>query len=104
MIELPPGFRDLLVELADAKAAFVLVGGYAVAFHGHPRATKDMDILVRAEPDNAKLVYQALAAFGTPLSACPPFESTSSTEPTASDSPKPSKRAMASMSMVEDSR
>lgn len=69
MIDLPPDFRDLLVELAEAEADFVLVGGYAVAFHGHPRATKDMDILVRAEPDNAKLVYQALAAFGAPLSA-----------------------------------
>lgn len=38
-------------ELADARAEFVVVGGYAVAFHGHPRATKDIDILLR--PDRA---------------------------------------------------
>lgn len=67
MIELPEDFRDLLVELADAGAEFVLVGGYAVAFHGHPRATKDMDVLIRANSSNAERVYRALAAFGAPL-------------------------------------
>ena len=67
MIELPEDFRDLLVELADAGAEFVLVGGYAVAFHGHPRATKDMDVLIRANSSNAQKVYRALAAFGAPL-------------------------------------
>ncbi|MDX2086585.1 MAG: nucleotidyltransferase [Kofleriaceae bacterium] len=69
MIELNDDFRDLLVELHDAGARFVVVGGYAVAFHGHPRATKDLDVLVLAEPDNARLVYAALAAFGAPLDA-----------------------------------
>lgn len=67
MIELPDDFRDLLVELHDAGADFVVIGGYAVAFHGHPRATKDMDLLVRADRENAKRVYRALAAFGAPL-------------------------------------
>jgi hypothetical protein len=65
--ELPDDFRDLLIELADAGAEFVLVGGHAVAFHGHPRATKDMDILIRADTSNAERVYRALAAFGAPL-------------------------------------
>jgi hypothetical protein len=69
VIELTDDFRDLLLELADAGAEFVVVGGYAVAFHGHPRATKDLDVLVRAEADNARKVYQALAAFGAPLQA-----------------------------------
>jgi hypothetical protein len=67
VIELPDDFRDLLVELHDAGAAFVILGGHAVAFHGHPRATKDLDVLVRADPKNARLVYRALAAFGAPL-------------------------------------
>jgi len=53
--------------LADAEADFVVIGGYAVAFHGHPRGTKDLDVLVRATPSNAMKVYQALAAFGAPL-------------------------------------
>jgi len=69
MIELPEDFRDLLVALHDAGAAYVVVGGHAVAFHGHPRATKDLDVLVRADRENAKLVYRALAAFGAPLAA-----------------------------------
>lgn len=67
MIDLPEDFRDILIELHDAGAQFVLVGGYAVAFHGHPRATKDLDILVLADAQNATCVYRALAAFGAPL-------------------------------------
>lgn len=69
MIELPEDFRDLLIELADSNAEFVVIGGHAVAFHGYPRATKDLDVLVRANPENAARVYAALAAFGAPLSA-----------------------------------
>ncbi|MBM4362392.1 MAG: hypothetical protein FJ104_06905, partial [Deltaproteobacteria bacterium] len=69
MIELPDDFRDLLVALHDAGAEFVVVGGHAGAFHGHPRATKDLAVFVRADAANAKLVYRALAAFGAPLSA-----------------------------------
>lgn len=69
MIELPEDFRDLLLALHDAGAAFVVLGGHAVAFHGHPRATKDLDVLVRADGENATCVYRALAAFGAPLSA-----------------------------------
>jgi len=67
VIEFPDDFRDLLIELSDAGAEFVVVGGHAVAFHGHPRATKDLDVLVRATPANASRIYRALAAFGAPL-------------------------------------
>lgn len=67
MIDLPTDFRDLLVELRDAGAEFVVLGGYAVGFHGHPRATKDLDVLVRATDPNSERVYRALAAFGAPL-------------------------------------
>lgn len=69
MIELFDDFRDILVELHNAGARFVVLGGHAVAFHGHPRATKDLDIWVEANADNAQRVYAALAAFGAPLSA-----------------------------------
>jgi len=67
VIELPDDFRDLLVELHDAGAEFVVLGGHAVAYHGHPRATKDLDVLVRATNANAARVYKALASFGAPL-------------------------------------
>ena len=66
-MELPNDFRDLMIEMMDADVEFVVVGGYAVAFHGHPRATKDIDILVRPHRENAKRVYKVLAAFGAPL-------------------------------------
>jgi hypothetical protein len=69
MIELFDDFRDILVELHRAGARFVVLGGHAVAFHGHPRATKDLDVLVESNSDNAERVYAALAAFGAPLSA-----------------------------------
>ena len=68
-MDLPDDFRDLLVCLHDAGAEFAIIGGYAVAFHGHLRATKDLDVLVRPTPDNARSVYQGLAAFGAPLSS-----------------------------------
>jgi predicted nucleotidyltransferase len=67
MIDLPHDFEDLLVELYDAGVEFVVIGGHAVAYHGHPRATKDLDVLVRSVPENAERVYRALAAFGAPL-------------------------------------
>lgn len=69
MIGLPDDFRDILIELADAGADFLVLGGHAVAFHGHPRATKDLDVLVRADVANATRVYRALARFGAPLAS-----------------------------------
>jgi hypothetical protein len=54
--ELPDDLHDLLVELSEAGADFVLVRGHAVAFHGHPRATKEMDVLIRANTNNAERV------------------------------------------------
>lgn len=69
MIHLPEDFRDLLLSFADNGVEFVVIGGHAVAFHGHPRATKDLDVLVRTTLENATRVYQALAIFGAPLEA-----------------------------------
>jgi predicted nucleotidyltransferase len=68
-VKLPDDFRDLLVHLTDAGADFIVVGGHAVARHGHVRATKDIDVLVRPDADNATRVMQALATFGAPLRA-----------------------------------
>ena len=60
-------FQDLLRALSDAKARFLIVGAYALAVHGTPRATGDIDVWVQPTPDNARRVYQALQAFGAPL-------------------------------------
>lgn len=53
MIRLPPDFLDLLTALNAAEAKYLLVGGHAVAFHGRPRATKDIDVWIEASPENA---------------------------------------------------
>ncbi len=63
-----PDFRDLFAELNARQADFLVVGAHALAAHGHVRATKDLDVWVRASPENAKRVFQALASFGAPLS------------------------------------
>ena len=68
-MKLPDDFRDLLVCLSDAKAEFMVIGGYAVAHHGHVRATKDIDVFVRPTNENAARVVRALEAFGAPLAA-----------------------------------
>ena len=65
-MDLPPDFRDLLEELGRAEAEHVLVGGYAVAFHGRPRATKDIDIVLRGDAENLARAATALTAFGAP--------------------------------------
>jgi hypothetical protein len=45
----------------------LIVGGYAVIFHAQPRFTRDIDLLIKADPANAQATYSALAAFGAPL-------------------------------------
>lgn len=67
--KLPQDFADLLVELSDASAEFLLVGGWAVILYGHVRATDDMDIFVRPTEENSSRVYDALERFGAPLVA-----------------------------------
>jgi len=62
-------FRDIIATFADAGVEFILVGAYALAFHGAPRASGDIDLFVRASADNAKRVFDALTQFGAPLAA-----------------------------------
>jgi hypothetical protein len=49
------------------RVKYLVIGAYAVAIHAQPRATKDLDILVKADPENAKALFAALAEFGAPL-------------------------------------
>ena len=60
-------FLDLLSALHDADVRFLVVGAHAVAAHGVPRATGDLDIWVQADSANAQRVWQALATFGAPM-------------------------------------
>ena len=66
-MEFNQDFRDMLFALNAANVDFLVVGAYAVAAHGHPRATGDLDIWVRADNKTAPLVLVALRKFGAPV-------------------------------------
>jgi hypothetical protein len=59
-------FVDLLRAFVDAKVRFLVVGAYALALYGRPRATGDLDLWVEASPENAAKIMTALGAFGAP--------------------------------------
>ncbi len=60
-------FKEMLQCLSAEKVEYLLIGGYALAAHGIPRATKDIDFWVAANPENSSRVYSALARFGAPV-------------------------------------
>ena len=62
-------FLDMLRALGDAGVEFLLVGAHAMAVHGVPRATGDIDLWVRPTPENARRVLLALRSFGAPVEA-----------------------------------
>lgn len=67
MSRLNPDFREMLLALSAEEAEFLVVGAYAVAAHGAPRATGDLDIWVATSGDNPERVFRALAQYGAPL-------------------------------------
>ena len=67
-----PDFKELLSLFNGHKVKYLVVGGYAVSFHAQPRATKDLDIFIKADAANAEAVYNALAEFGAPLHGLTP--------------------------------
>jgi hypothetical protein len=62
-----PDFKELLSILNEHRVKYLVVGAYAVGVHAQPRATKDLDILVKADAENAGAVFAALTKFGAPL-------------------------------------
>jgi len=60
-------YKDMLRSLSDENVKFIIVGAYALAAHGYPRATMDIDIWVMPSPENADAVMRALSRFGAPL-------------------------------------
>ena len=59
-------YRDLFAEFNAQNVEFLIVGAYALAVHGHVRATKDLDVWVRTSKENAERVFRAVQAFGGP--------------------------------------
>lgn len=60
---------DLLAALLEVEARFLVVGAHAMAVHGIPRGTQDLDVWIDPRPENAERVWGALATFGAPLAA-----------------------------------
>jgi hypothetical protein len=60
-------FVDLLRAFVEHDVRFLIVGAYALALHGRPRATGDLDVWVDATPENAARVVRALVSFGAPM-------------------------------------
>ena len=60
-------YREMLQKLSAEKVKFLLVGAYALAAHGYPRATVDLDLWVMPSPENAEAVLRALTHFGAPV-------------------------------------
>jgi hypothetical protein len=67
-------FRDLLSEFNAARVEYLVVGAHALAVHGHVRATKDLDVWVRPDPQNAIRVLAALERFGAPTHQITPAD------------------------------
>src|SRR5258708_4696048 len=64
---LNPDYKDMLSALSEEKVEFLIVGAYALASYGLPRATGDIDLFVGTDAGNSRKIYQALKRFGTPL-------------------------------------
>ena len=63
-MEIPNDFKELLEFFNSHKVEYLIVGGYALAFHGAPRVTGDIDLFVRPTRENAERILAALAEFG----------------------------------------
>jgi hypothetical protein len=63
-VKVHPDFRDFILALNSNKVEYVIVGSFALAFHGHPRATGDIDIWIRPTSLNAQAALKALKDFG----------------------------------------
>lgn len=65
-IELPSDFREFLKLLNVNGVEYLLIGGYAVGYHGYPRATNDIDIWIATNEINASRITRVLKEFGQP--------------------------------------
>jgi hypothetical protein len=73
-------FKELLSAFNAHRVKYLIVGGYAVSFHAQTRATKDLDIFIERDTENATAVFAALAAFGAPLVGLTPEDFQTSDE------------------------
>jgi predicted nucleotidyltransferase len=63
-ISLPPDFKEFLRLLNENRVEYLLIGDYAVGYHGYPRATQDIDLWIAVNPENAAKMVTVLSEFG----------------------------------------
>lgn len=63
-LRLPPDFKEFLKLLKEYDVRYLLIGGYAVGYHGYPRTTDDLDIWIAIHPDNANKLVAVMKSFG----------------------------------------
>jgi len=73
---LPKDLKDLLRAFNANAVKYLIIGGHAFGVHAEPRATKDLDLFVSPDEENAKAVFNALAQFGAPLEGIKPADFT----------------------------
>jgi len=66
-MNLTKDLKDILKAFNAHSVQYLIVGAHALGVHAEPRATKDLDLFVRSEPENAQAVFRALAEYGAPL-------------------------------------
>src|SRR5271154_5013108 len=71
---LPEDLRQLLLAFNAHEVEYLVVGGYAVGVYAEPRATKDLDVFIRADTQNSEAVFRALSAYGAPLAGYTPSD------------------------------
>jgi hypothetical protein len=69
---MPEDLKELLRAFNDHGVKYLIVGGYAFGVHAEPRATKDLDVFIRADEENSNAVFRALAQYGAPLEGLTP--------------------------------
>jgi len=70
-MKLSKDLREFIALLSSRRIYFLLVGGHAVAHHGLPRYTEDIDFLIEVSPENSRRVAEAVQDFGTQLGRAP---------------------------------
>jgi len=69
---MPKDLKDLLRAFNENGVRYLVVGGYAFGVHAEPRATKDLDLLIRSDEANSAAIYRALTQYGAPLDGLSP--------------------------------
>lgn len=67
-------FKDLLRAFNANAVKYLIIGGHAFGVHAEPRTTKDLDLFIRSDAENARAVFLALSQFGAPLAGMTPTD------------------------------